>query len=387
VSVGGSSGDAMVRDLQAARSAFDDGSKERSRSAHGGAGAPSSSSAAAAAAAAAAGEAGHGAAASADALGRCARLGALDGAAAALTLLLAAAATAAGGGASEATPLLPLPLALAVLCGLAVASGAREALRHAADVALYARERARELWEFENYEEGEKREMVEAYEAMGVAGADASAAVEALAKYPEARTSAHMHAWARARAGARTRGRAHARARARKREGRRGASSWQGGGRGNDLLLTLACSLTCPSALKTAAAPIPQVFVDLMMAQELRLAPPDAASPLLLFAATAGAFLAAGLAPLAAARASSWGAPATPAQPLMLLPLRQLAAAAIAAALVLAGLHVATLGASQRGGVVAAGVLRALGAVAAAGAAAAAVGIVAAAGSAEVAVQ
>ena len=112
-----------------------------------------------------------------------------------------------------------------------------------------------------------------------------------------------------------------------------------------------------------------------MMAQELRLAPPDAASPLLLFAATAGAFLAAGLAPLAAARASSWGVPAAPAQPLLLLLLlRELAAAAIAAALVLAGLHVATLGASQRGGVVAAGALRALGAVTAAGAAAAAVG-------------
>ena len=113
-----------------------------------------------------------------------------------------------------------------------------------------------------------------------------------------------------------------------------------------------------------------------MMAQELRLAPPDAASPLLLFAATAGAFLAAGLAPLAAARASSWGVPAAPAQPLLLLLLllRQLSAAAIAAALVLAGLHVATLGASQRGGVVASGALCALGAVAAAGAAAAAVG-------------
>ena len=119
-----------------------------------------------------------------------------------------------------------------------------------------------------------------------------------------------------------------------------------------------------------------------MMAQELRLAPPDAASPLLLFAATAGAFLAAGLAPLVAARASSWGMPAAPAQ---LLLLRQLAAAAIAAALVLAGLHAATLGASQRGGVVAAGALCALGVVAAAGAVAAAIGGVTAAGSAEVA--
>jgi len=115
-----------------------------------------------------------------------------------------------------------------------------------------------------------------------------------------------------------------------------------------------------------------QVFVDLMMAQELRLAPPDAASPLLLFAATAGAFLAAGLAPLAAACASTWGVPAQ--LPTSQLLLRQLAAAAIAAALVLAGLHVATLGASQRGGVVVAGALRALGAVTAAGAAAAAVG-------------
>lgn len=174
----------MVRDLQAARSAFDDGSKERSRRAHGGVG----TAAAAAAEAAAAGEAGHGAAAGADALGRCARLGALDGAAAALVLLLAAA----GAGGAGANAALPLPLALAVLCGLAVASGAREALRHAADLALYARERAREQWEFENYEEGEKREMVEAYEAMGVAGADASAVVEALAKYPEARTRTRL---------------------------------------------------------------------------------------------------------------------------------------------------------------------------------------------------
>ena len=108
-----------------------------------------------------------------------------------------------------------------------------------------------------------------------------------------------------------------------------------------------------------------------MMAQELRLAPPDAAAPLLLFAATAGAFLLASLAPLAAAHATSWGAPAASVQALLL---RQFAAAAITAALVLAGLHTATLGTSQRASVVAAGAFRALGAVTAAGAAAAALG-------------
>ena len=114
-----------------------------------------------------------------------------------------------------------------------------------------------------------------------------------------------------------------------------------------------------------------------MMAQELRLAPPDAASPLLLFAATAGAFLAAALAPLAAARASVWGMSAAPAL-VALLP-QQLAAAALAAALVLSGLHAATLGTSQRGGVVAAGALWALGAIAVAGTSAGVVGAVVAA--------
>ena len=55
------------------------------------------------------------------------------------------------------------PVATSVRRQLDAERAAREALRHAADVALYARERAREQWELENYAEGEKREMVEAY--------------------------------------------------------------------------------------------------------------------------------------------------------------------------------------------------------------------------------
>jgi len=51
----------------------------------------------------------------------------------------------------------------------------------------YARtERRREEWEVQHFPEGEKRELVEIYEAKGVAPEDAQAMVDRLAKYPKA---------------------------------------------------------------------------------------------------------------------------------------------------------------------------------------------------------
>ena len=111
-----------------------------------------------------------------------------------------------------------------------------------------------------------------------------------------------------------------------------------------------------------------------MMAQELLLAPPDAAAPLLLFAVTAAAFLAAGLAPLAVVHVLSGRAVLAAelgAAEGVLGPLWRVAGAACAAVAVIAAVHAATLGASQRGAVVAAGALRAAGAAFLAGAVAA----------------
>jgi VIT1/CCC1 family predicted Fe2+/Mn2+ transporter len=47
-------------------------------------------------------------------------------------------------------------------------------------------ERAREAWEVEHYPEGEKKELVELYEAKGIPGGDARQMVETVARHPKA---------------------------------------------------------------------------------------------------------------------------------------------------------------------------------------------------------
>ena len=48
----------------------------------------------------------------------------------------------------------------------------------------YSRERSREEWELENYKEGEIREMVELYESKGMSPADAMSIIRKMSKYP-----------------------------------------------------------------------------------------------------------------------------------------------------------------------------------------------------------
>jgi len=49
----------------------------------------------------------------------------------------------------------------------------------------YMREHAREAWELENFEDGEKQEMVELFVGKGMGQEDARIAIDACAKYPE----------------------------------------------------------------------------------------------------------------------------------------------------------------------------------------------------------
>jgi hypothetical protein len=102
--------------------------------------------------------------------------------------LLAGAATAAVLLALCGTLGLDLPVS-SRLCagagaGLSVAHALRDWLRYVSEASVYARERAREAWELENFPEGERREMIELYTTGGVSEADAVAAVSALSRYP-----------------------------------------------------------------------------------------------------------------------------------------------------------------------------------------------------------
>ncbi|KDO25654.1 hypothetical protein SPRG_08953 [Saprolegnia parasitica CBS 223.65] len=85
-----------------------------------------------------------------------------------------------------------LPHAVILILGLAhlvadgLSMGMGDYLSTQAETDLINHERSRELWEMENFPEGEKAEMIELYEAKGISSEDAKIVVDTLSKYKEA---------------------------------------------------------------------------------------------------------------------------------------------------------------------------------------------------------
>ncbi|TDH66198.1 uncharacterized protein CCR75_006195 [Bremia lactucae] len=85
-----------------------------------------------------------------------------------------------------------LPHSVILIIGLAhlvadgLSMGLGDMLSSQAEADLASHERSREVWEFENYPEGEIEEMVELYVKKGVSTEDAMLVVHTLAKYKEA---------------------------------------------------------------------------------------------------------------------------------------------------------------------------------------------------------
>lgn len=85
-----------------------------------------------------------------------------------------------------------LPHSVILIIGLAhlvadgLSMGLGDMLSSQAEADLVNHERAREVWEFENYPEGEMDEMIELYEKKGISTEDAKLVVHTLAKYKEA---------------------------------------------------------------------------------------------------------------------------------------------------------------------------------------------------------
>lgn len=79
-----------------------------------------------------------------------------------------------------------LILGLAHLVADGLSMGLGDALSSQAEADLVAHERKREMWEFENYPQGEIEEMVELYVEKGISAEDARMVITTLAKYKEA---------------------------------------------------------------------------------------------------------------------------------------------------------------------------------------------------------
>ena len=104
--------------------------------------------------------------------------GGLDG----IITTFAVVAGAGGGGLSVSVVLI---MGFSSLVADALSMGVGDALSSKAEGEVAERERAREKWEFENFPEGEIKEMVEIYEGRGVSRPDAELIMNTLAKYPE----------------------------------------------------------------------------------------------------------------------------------------------------------------------------------------------------------
>jgi len=104
--------------------------------------------------------------------------GGLDG----IITTFAVVAGAGGGGLSVSTVLI---MGFSSLVADALSMGVGDALSSKAESEVIVRERARERWEYDNFPEGEIKEMVDIYEGRGMSKEDATAVIQTIAKYPE----------------------------------------------------------------------------------------------------------------------------------------------------------------------------------------------------------
>jgi VIT1/CCC1 family predicted Fe2+/Mn2+ transporter len=74
-------------------------------------------------------------------------------------------------------------LSLSCVLGVSLAYGARDYVRSKTELDHYNREKSREKWELENYPAGEVKEMVELYVEKGMGAEDAKAVVSMMSKY------------------------------------------------------------------------------------------------------------------------------------------------------------------------------------------------------------
>lgn len=104
--------------------------------------------------------------------------GGLDG----IITTFAVVAGAGGGGLSQGVVLV---MGFSSLVADALSMGVGDALSSKSEGEVALRERQREEWEFDNFPEGEVKEMVEIYEAKGLSHTDAELIVTTMAKYPK----------------------------------------------------------------------------------------------------------------------------------------------------------------------------------------------------------
>jgi len=104
--------------------------------------------------------------------------GGLDG----IITTFAVVAGAGGGGLSISTVLI---MGFSSLVADALSMGVGDALSSKAESEVAVRERKREQWEYENYPEGEVKEMIDIYEGRGMSRADAESIIRTMSKYPD----------------------------------------------------------------------------------------------------------------------------------------------------------------------------------------------------------
>eukprot|EP01104_Vermistella_antarctica_P001613 TRINITY_DN1168_c1_g1_i1.p1 TRINITY_DN1168_c1_g1~~TRINITY_DN1168_c1_g1_i1.p1 ORF type:complete len:276 (+),score=70.20 TRINITY_DN1168_c1_g1_i1:374-1201(+) len=150
----------LSRDLDGAQDAFLKGDAEQSRLAHDGAGG------------------GNDEDASQEMYIKTAAYGGIRGAVSSLTIV-------AGAVGAKFTIGVVLVIGFFNLVSLALALGFGDYSRRKSEDTNVRQERERESWEFDNYLEGEQREMIELYENKGMTSCDAEAIVMAFSKYKE----------------------------------------------------------------------------------------------------------------------------------------------------------------------------------------------------------